>query len=91
MAGHRSLCVTESQCAEDEHDDEDDSKFRNLDASGKSTDCFEAATFTSQIPQILQTGEEGKTVTTNYIYAKILELQSSAKSAESAVYLLSSV
>jgi hypothetical protein len=24
------FAVTESQCAEDEHDDEDDSKFRNL-------------------------------------------------------------
>ena len=25
------FAVTESQCTEDEHDDEDDSKFRNLD------------------------------------------------------------
>ena len=41
LAGNRSLCVTESQCAEDEHDeDEDDSKFRNLHASGKSPDVF---------------------------------------------------
>jgi hypothetical protein len=24
------FAVTESQCTEDEHDDEDDSKFRNL-------------------------------------------------------------
>jgi hypothetical protein len=42
LAGNRSLCVTESQCAEDalDDEDEDDSKFRNLHASGKSPDVF---------------------------------------------------
>ena len=37
MARPGLFAITESQCTEDEHDDEDDSKFRNLGSKSEST------------------------------------------------------